>query len=425
VARGNVILLLRVKLNGQYPYLKPVWNKNHQVRDKWALVEGTPTHFPDGVYAVRYVDRGRLVQRNAGPRLDEALVEQRKQKFLLEASELGVLPQTPPLSEATELVSRSPQEKPQRLRWKDARDRYVDDIGARKSWKTADGYKFNLNLFAESCPEIEFIDQTERHHIIKFMALMEARGNGKRTQYNRVAELDTFLRFYGSKCPLAKKDWPQYVEKKVSIYSQEQMDSLLAAAEPEHALAFRFFLGSGGREQEVQYACWSDINFDLLTFKVTPKLDLGFTPKDHEERIIPLPSALMDELKIWRESNPDERLVFTNSWGQPQGHFLRILKETALQAGLNCGQCRDKKGRSCTKHPVCQTWIFHTFRKTYATWHHESGISIMTLMDWLGHSDLETTQRYLKASNYNSPKIRSSVDHTFERVCRPKPQLIA
>jgi integrase len=55
----------------------------------------------------------------------------------------------------------------------------------------------------------------------------------------------------------------------------------------------------------------------------------------------------------------------------------------------------------------CHSW------RTYATLHHEQEVSMRTLMDWLGHSMLETTIRYLAAADAGSLKTRSLVDKTW------------
>jgi len=48
--------------------------------------------------------------------------------------------------------------------------------------------------------------------------------------------------------------------------------------------------------------------------------------------------------------------------------------------------------------------------------HHEAGISARTIQSWLRHSDLETTLKYLAASDHKSAKIREQVNNTFAFV---------
>ena len=93
-----------------------------------------------------------------------------------------------------------------------------------------------------------------------------------------------------------------------------------------------------------------------------------------------------------RRAHPRD-LVFPNSEDRPQGHFLRMLKEVAYRAGLNCGRCSsvaDGKQLSCKDHAVCGEWELHRFRKTFACWHDERNhVSVNTLREWLGHESLE------------------------------------
>jgi integrase/recombinase XerD len=59
-------------------------------------------------------------------------------------------------------------------------------------------------------------------------------------------------------------------------------------------------------------------------------------------------------------------------------------------------------------------WELHKFRKTFSTLHHESGVSVRTLQDWLGHADLATTMAYLKGSDAGSAHAQVLVNRTFE-----------
>ena len=79
----------------------------------------------------------------------------------------------------------------------------------------------------------------------------------------------------------------KFVEQTVRAYRPDELKALFAAATPEEWLLFQFFLCTGAREQEVMYAEWNDIDFVDGLFTVRAKAD--WTPKDHEEREIPLP----------------------------------------------------------------------------------------------------------------------------------------
>jgi len=91
--------------------------------------------------------------------------------------------------------------------------------------------------------------------------------------------------------------------------------------------------------------------------------------------------------------------------------MLRIIKSLALRAGVNCGHCTNKAGKSCASHPVCRHVLLHKLRKTFATVMHESGASSRTIMGLLRHSDLETTMKYL--AEQDAEKTRAISNAAF------------
>jgi len=57
-----VRLKLRVRLpDGSRPYLDPVRSANNQLKPGFAMHDGKPVHFPDGVYHLRYLKGSRRV----------------------------------------------------------------------------------------------------------------------------------------------------------------------------------------------------------------------------------------------------------------------------------------------------------------------------------------------------------------------------
>jgi integrase len=146
----------------------------------------------------------------------------------------------------------------------------------------------------------------------------------------------------------------------------------------------------------VAHACWEDVNFEAKTYTVREHLEIGFVPKDREEREVPLPDSLVDALKARRRMYPDAKLIFPNKHGRPEGHFLRRLQTIVKNAGL------------------VGKYELHKFRKTFATQKHEdAGISPRTLQKWLGHSSLETTLAYLEAADVRSERTREQVNKSF------------
>jgi integrase len=73
----------------------------------------------------------------------------------------------------------------------------------------------------------------------------------------------------------------------------------------------------------VQYATWQDIDFEKIEFHVRPKKDVGFTPKNHEKRSVPMPQSLVGALKEYRKTAKHTRWLFVSKSGGTEGHSLR------------------------------------------------------------------------------------------------------
>jgi integrase len=289
---------------------------------------------------------------------------------------------------------------------------YLSEVKRGKSKKTHFAYSVTLKGFSEVC-EAQTIELMTREDVLKYTDMLRDSGLTPRTIANRLAFLKTFFKHYDLAWPMLKTDRVKFTEKTVEAYSIEELRSLFAAANQEESELFQFLLGTGVREQEAMFAVWKDVDFNGGFFKVSEKLDLGFTPKDKEEGSIPIPDSLVALLKARRERYPDTRLIFPLPDGKPNGHMLRTLQHLAHRAGLNCGGCYNRAGRCCKDKAICHHWGLHRFRKTFATMHHEAGVPVRTIQRWLRHSSLDTTLRYLAGSDDKSAKTRLKVNNSF------------
>jgi len=296
---------------------------------------------------------------------------------------------------------------------------YLSTVDATRVHTTWLAYNLILNEFRKTCAK-EYLDQIDKSDLTAFVVAQKKEGQDDRTVANRVAGVVTFLRAHGiTNVTLRHK----YMEKKVKAYSVEELRALNAASTDEELQIWQFFLGTGFREDEVAHACGTDVDFKLRTISVLEKRQWNWKPKDKEERTVPIPDSLVELLKVRKEMHPDGWLIFPNTTGNPEGHFLRMLKERALAAGLNCGHCTgtlNGKVVSCKDAACCDHWILHRFRKTFATMHHANGVPARTIQLWLGHESLETTLRYLADAELGSEKTRSQVNGTFAEIDQEK-----
>jgi integrase len=294
---------------------------------------------------------------------------------------------------------------------------YLSEVKRGKSKKTHLAYSVTLKGFSEVC-KAQSIELMTRDDVLKYTDMLRDSGLTPRTIANRLAFLKTFFRHFDIAWPMLKTDRVKFTEKTVEAYSLEDLQSLFAAANQEESELFHFLLDTGVREQEAMFAVWKDVDFSGKSFKVSEKLDLGFTPKDKEEGSIPIPDSLVALLKTRRERYPDTRLIFPLPDGKPNGHMLRTLQQLAYRSGLNCGGCYNRAGSCCKDKAMCHHWGLHHFRKTFATMHHEEGIPVRTIQRWLRHSSLDTTLRYLAGSDDKSAKTRLKVNNvSFRQAC--------
>ena len=111
--------------------------------------------------------------------------------------------------------------------------------------------------------------------------------------------------------------------------------------------------------------------------------------------LIPIPTKLVKSLKSWKaKSDKTCSLVFPTAGCKPKLDFLDGLKAVAERAKLDKGNF----------------WL-HKFRATFATWSLWAGVDLRTVQQWLGHSDMESTMRYLKPSR--SQHVRDKVNEIF------------
>jgi integrase len=61
----------------------------------------------------------------------------------------------------------------------------------------------------------------------------------------------------------------------------------------------------------------------------------------------------------------------------------------------------------------------HAFRVLYATRRHQNGVDIETLRQELGHSDISTTQIYLRSADRKSDKHRARINEVTSSRCCP------
>ncbi len=176
------------------------------------------------------------------------------------------------------------------------------------------------------------------------------------------------------------------------------LEAMFRVATEDEATLIKFLLASGLRDQEIRFLLWRDIDFRHSVVRITAKPQWGFSPKNWDERAVPLPTGILERLKALkaRRDAVPAKLVFPNRRGHPDSSMDVIVKRLTYRTGVNCGQCVTKHGNKCSEGPYCHNFFLHKFRHTFATEHLRHGIDIRTLQSWMGHRDIKSTMVYLK-----------------------------
>jgi integrase len=277
------------------------------------------------------------------------------------------------------------------------RKRVVDEVKkflAKKSLlkdpKTVKTYTERLGYFLDWCERsgIKHLDQvTQGDDLLPYVSFLRQRKTTRDTLfepryvYNIFQTLNTFLRANGILFAGEILGQLDYEEKEVKPYKAHELKALFQAADAEERLWMSYFLNTGCREQEVANAEYCDLLDDVNVVWVRSKPHRGFKLKgkkwQNKGRRLPVPTALMDKLRdrmIAKAAKPSD-LIFPNTIGGVEGHFLRKLQAFAERAGVVGPE-------------------LHRFRKSYADTLADEGLPVPTIMKRLGHCSLDVTLAY-------------------------------
>jgi integrase len=202
------------------------------------------------------------------------------------------------------------------------------------------------------------------------MSYVKALPHSNRTKANHHIRIVAMLRHHGI---TIKAECPRFVEPIPQTYNAGDLARFFAACEIRQLTYFKTLLMCGLRMQESKYLEWSDVSNGMLHVRAKPRY--GFLPKTWEERRIPVAPVLMSLLH--QMPRRPGTMIFPTASGLPDRHLLRHCKRIANRAGLDA-----------TK------WSLHGFRRTFCTTCLRAGLDVRTVMQLMGHKDIESTLRY-------------------------------
>lgn len=381
----SVIVTLRVKVDGKWRRLPAAYGGNGRIRPGYAQVGDQQVEFADPAYELRlYEDRqAKYIPFKSGA--TDADAERKK----LEKS-----PSKTAAKNAAESAGGTFVDKEDRQTLARTASAYIRDAQQRGAMEAADQARLVNEEFRKLLNRKTYVDEITRDDIFRFHTALRKRGCSDRTVANKHQRLTSWLRFAGIDKTILPPV-PKYEETLPTIYTSDEISTLLAEAAPYMKMTILLALKCGLRDQELMHLEFSDLNLADKTLRVQGKPRWNFKVKTHEQRHVPIPNDVLDELKAWKEKRTGQSLILGTKNGNPNTKLLFALKTLARRAKMNCGRCEGCK----SKRRECESFTLHKFRRSYITTLLRNGIDLRTVQAYAGHKDIASTMRYLRPAS--------------------------
>jgi len=170
------------------------------------------------------------------------------------------------------------------------------------------------------------------------------------------------------------------------ILTMEEVKRIIDSTDNiKHKLIIKLLYGCGLRVSEVVDLKIDNLNFNesLIHLKLS---------KGRKDRFVKIPDSIKNELKNYSSLNRD--ILFPSSRGG------KLTKDTIQKIVQNA-----------SKKAVIKKRVYpHLLRHSFATHLLEQGTDLRLIQKLLGHSDIKTTQIYLKISNQSIKNVQSPLD---------------
>lgn len=218
------------------------------------------------------------------------------------------------------------------------------------------------------------VNEIDQRDILRFLAFLKKSWNYDNNSIRLVVRaLSNFFKYLGRE-DLIKNLKPPKVDKRLPKFiTYEELNKLIEAADNlRDKLIIKFLFYTGVRVSELVNLKVSDILWDEGFVRVRKG-------KGGKERLVPIPSFLLKELKEYLEKrNKDSEYLFISKKGDKLStrQVQRIIKKVKERAKIT---------KKVTPHVLRHSIATHLLRK---------GIDIRVIQEFLGHASLSTTQVY-------------------------------
>jgi len=282
-------------------------------------------------------------------------------------------------------ATAGPEEGAAAISYDQAAKEFLDYVRHYRGYSplTVRAYGTDLRMFREFLESrlgrVPSPAEIKREQIIQFgVSRKGAAPLTLRRKYACLASLFGFLQDMGylQGNPARRLPLPRVSEYVPVFLSEETAQQLIAAADtPWTKAAVVLLLSTGIRRSEAVGITLDDLNLEERQLLIRGKGD--------KERVVPLTDQVVEAIQAYlpHRTKTQSRHLFVSAWkGHPiHGRCInRMLKIVIQKAGL--------AGQGITPHKLRHTFATHLIR---------NGVDIRTVQELMGHSELETTAKYL------------------------------
>lgn len=283
--------------------------------------------------------------------------------------------------------------------------RTLADVGeqylAAKTLKASTAQDYRMHLRAHLIPHFgeRRIDTIDAAAIEALIAALQDKGLKAKTVRTYVTTLSTLLNYavrkrWLARSPMPEVDLPPLADtaatEPLRFLRVFEVHDLAAAAIPgpyEQVDRCLYVTASltGLRQGELRGLPWECVDLVAQRVRVVHNIVRGrrTTPKSGKMRSVPLAPQVVAELEALREQSrwtrPTDPVFADFATGQPIARtpLMERYRKALTAAGLD------------------EQFRFHDLRHTFGTSLAMAGVDVVTIQEYMGHSDLATTRRYL------------------------------
>lgn len=359
--------------DGNWRYCRPVLDNKGKIVPNLVHVNSHEEQHPEGEYYICYYGP-KLTWQKCGPKPADALAAADRQRALFKAMEHGIVqrPQKVQNSTIDEAVTNFLQVLEAKV------------ANGSKRPKTYEAYKQVLREFQVFCERLgkHSLSKITNLDVINYAAWARKQSptSSRRTANTKFVRVNSFLKANGLALVTYRDDAPKYPkDAPVHVYSDEQLQTFFAKCNSRQRAVFKTLLMAGLRKSELVFLTHDRLHLDKGYIRIDENPKYDFMPKAYQVRDVYIPDELVEILRMIKP-RPGCDLVFPTRYGTPNLKLLVMCRGIGKRAGMNQDEF----------------WL-HKWRSTYATHCLRNGMDLATLRDQMGHKDLKSIERYLKA----------------------------